>query len=332
MAAFRAVAVSALFAAVGALAARAGEEAPPKPEEPKKPPAVFSLADGSKVVGETSVKEVVIKTAYGDVTVPIADVLRLRVARSSDKETRAKLAALIKQLGAANFDDREKAYDELTKLGPIALGQLREAAKHPDAEIRTRVEKLLVELERTPDEEAEEEDAPLGGDTDELVARQFTLRGVIKVEKFDLKTRYGRLEIPRDDIVSAGFARPDAATRNLKVTGAHTLASMLATGLRVRPGDRVMVRAGGSITFRNWGEACTPDGNQERFGVQPNNLPGMALVGRIGQNGKPFLLGSTKQFSAESEGELFLGLAFGRNIGETTGEYKARVVLTPKAR
>jgi hypothetical protein len=326
------VTVAALFAVVGALAAPAGEAAPPKPEEPKKPQAVFTLADGSRVVGDTSVKEVVIKTAYGDVTVPIADVLRLRVARSSDRETRDRVAALIKQLGAANFDDREKAYDELTKMGPVALGQLRDAAKHPDAEVRSRVEKLLVDLERVPDEEAEEEDGPLGGDVDELVARHFTLRGVIKLEKFDVKTRYGKLEIPRDDIVTASFARPDAATKNLKVTGTHTLASMLGTGLRLKPGDRVMVRASGTINFRNWGENCGPDGNQDRFGAQPNNLPGMALVGRIGQNGKPFLLGSSKQFAAEGEGELFVGLAFGRNTGETTGEYKVRVVATPKAK
>jgi hypothetical protein len=328
MRAFAAVLFPAILAAICGPIGLAGEPAS-KPDD-RRPQAVFLLADGSRVIGETSLKEVAIKTAYGEVVVPASEVVRIRVARSSDKTARDKVAALIKNLGAADFDDRERAYDELCKLGPAALAQLQEAAKHPDAEVRNRVEKLLAELDRGADDDAElPDDGPLTGDEDELVTKRFTLRGVVKVEKFDLKTRYGRLEIPREDVVVASLCRPEVIARTVKVTGQHTLNGMLGTGLRVRQGDRVSVKASGSINFRNWGEACGPDGNADRFGNQ-NNLPGMALVGRLGSGGKPFLLGSAKQFSAEAEGELFLSLAFTNNTGQSTGEYKVVVIVTPR--
>ena len=314
-------------------AAQAGEDAPPPPKaEEKKPQAVFLLADGSRIMGETGIKEVAIKTAYGDVVVPASEVIRIRVARSSDTAARDKVAALIKQLGAANFDDREKAYDELCKLGPAAQAQLQEAAKHPDAEIRSRVEKLLAELDRGAEMDDEEsDDGPLTGDEDELVAKRFTLRGVIKVDKFDVKTRYGSLEIPRGDIVSASLCRPDSIAKTFKVMGQHWMGGMLGTGIRVRRGDRIVVRASGSINFRNWGESSGPEGNQGRFGTPSNtDFPGAALIGRIGSGGKPFLLGASKQLIADADGELMLGLAFeGRNSGNSTGEYKAVVMVTP---
>jgi hypothetical protein len=330
----KAMLVPAVLAVLCGSAAPAGEQPPPAPKtEERRPQAVFQLVDGSRVVGETSIKEVPIKTAYGDVVIPAADVVRIRVARSSDKTARDKVAALIKQLGAPNFDDREKAYDDLCKLGPVALAQLQEAAKHPDAEVRSRVEKLLAELDRGGDDEAEAEEGPLVGDEDELVAKRFTLRGVIKVEKFELKTRYGTLEIPREDVLSAMLSRPDAVSKTVKVMGQHTFNSMVGTGLRVRQGDKLVVKASGSINFRNWGESSGPDGNQDRFGTQgPNNLPGMALCGRIGANGKPFLLGSAKQLTAEGDGELFLGLAFTNNTGNSNGEYKVVVTATPRGK
>ncbi|HOX06600.1 MAG TPA: hypothetical protein PK280_09375 [Planctomycetota bacterium] len=324
---------AALFLAASAAYGLAGEGAAPPKAEESKSQAVFVLADGSRVVGESGIKEVAIKTAYGEVTVPAAEVIRIRVARSSDKAAREKVAALIKQLGAPNFDDREKAFDELCKLGPVAVGQLQESLKHPDAEVRNRVEKILAEVERGGEEEAESEEAPLGGDEDELVTKRFTIRGVIKVERFELRTRYGSLAIPREDVVSATLARAEAMSRTVKVTGQHTMGGMVGTGLRVKAGDRVAIRASGSITFRNWGETCGPDGNQERFGtVGAANLPGMALVGRVGSGGKPFLIGGSKSFSAEGEGELFLGIAFeGRGAGQSTGEYKTSVTVTPRS-
>jgi hypothetical protein len=320
-----------LYAASGPAAA-AGEVPAVKPAEGRKPPACFILADGSRVYGETSVREIAIKTAYGEVAVPASEVVLMRVARSSDQQTRERAAALIRQLGAASFEERERAADELYKLGASALGQLREALKSPDAEICGRVEKLLEDLDRGPDEEDAEDSGPLFGDEDEVVTRRFTLRGVIKVEKFDLKTRYGALEIPREQVISASLAKPDMVTKTFRVQAAHHMGGMLDTRLRFKAGDRVLIRASGSITFHNYSEACGPEGQPNRFGNYRDGIPGMSLAGRVGASAEPFLVGASKSFTAETDGELYLAVASNGSPGRTTGEYRVRVTVTPKQR
>src|SRR5215831_3371521 len=54
--------------------------------------------------------------------------------------TRAKVEALVRQLGDPAFDRREKASAELVALGRVALPQLRQALRDADLEVRRRAE------------------------------------------------------------------------------------------------------------------------------------------------------------------------------------------------
>ena len=60
---------------------------------------------------------------------------------------------LIEQLGAEEFQTREKASDELARLGPAALPALRDAQKHSDPEVRLRAEAIVRRIEggRSPE-------------------------------------------------------------------------------------------------------------------------------------------------------------------------------------
>ena len=55
-------------------------------------------------------------------------------------------AAWVKQLGAEAYVDREKATDELRKLGKAAEPALKKALESQDAEVRRRAQSLLEEL------------------------------------------------------------------------------------------------------------------------------------------------------------------------------------------
>jgi WD40 repeat protein len=59
---------------------------------------------------------------------------------SADKE---RIGKLIRRLGHASFLEREKATAELEAIGPLALGLLKQAAKHRDAEISRRAARLV---------------------------------------------------------------------------------------------------------------------------------------------------------------------------------------------
>jgi len=64
-----------------------------------------------------------------------------------------KVAAIVEQLGAVKFRDREKAHRELVSFGAVVLPLLKRHANHPDAEVRRRVAGLLTTLSRVPPEE-----------------------------------------------------------------------------------------------------------------------------------------------------------------------------------
>lgn len=66
--------------------------------------------------------------------------------RTVSEETRGKVAALIKLLGAEEFDDREKAYEDLIEMGAAARPQLTAALKNPDLETRKRARKALDKI------------------------------------------------------------------------------------------------------------------------------------------------------------------------------------------
>ena len=92
------------------------------------------------------------------------------------------------------------------------------------------------------------------------------------------------------------------------------------TGMDVSLGDNLVINATGQWSNAQSGPMVTPDG----FGGEP--LPGMpfngsfaALIGRIGNNGAPFLVGSNLNRSAPGAGRLFLQMndsGFADNRGE----------------
>jgi len=68
---------------------------------------------------------------------------------SRGKTQPAEIEALVKQLGDASFQVREKALKELDRLGVDALPQLREAARNAtDPEVQRRLGELIPTLER----------------------------------------------------------------------------------------------------------------------------------------------------------------------------------------
>lgn len=67
-------------------------------------------------------------------------------SRTINDTDRARVEAQIRQLSAEDFADREKASQELIRLGPVAEPLLRRAAENPDPEVKRRAEECLRKL------------------------------------------------------------------------------------------------------------------------------------------------------------------------------------------
>ena len=53
-----------------------------------------------------------------------------------------------------------------------------------------------------------------------------------------------------------------------------------------------------------------------------------SLIGRIGEAGTPFLVGSQVLFEADTEGRLFLGIN-DTGVGNNAGEFTANITVNP---
>jgi HEAT repeat protein len=63
-----------------------------------------------------------------------------------DRSDKAGVEALIRKLGAEEFEEREEATRELLRVGPPDIEALREALDSPDAEVVTRARQILEQL------------------------------------------------------------------------------------------------------------------------------------------------------------------------------------------
>ena len=96
-----------------------------------------------------------------------------------------------------------------------------------------------------------------------------------------------------------------------KPTGSGVAGMWQGTGVQVTAGDALAISVAGTQTWTNGGRAWTAAGDAADVLTQGancplTNAPRMALVGRIGANGTPFLIGSQKDLVAASSGELYL--------------------------
>ena len=123
---------------------------------------------------------------------------------------------------------------------------------------------------------------------------------------------------------------PDSSQSQL----VHVPASMAWTdaGFDLHVGDLLAIEAGGAIAHAVGGTLVGPAGDTDT-NVRTANLPGLnevnhgALIGRIGDAGTPFFVGSTYRITIQNDGRLFLGI---NDIGldNNSGEYVAEVSVT----
>ena len=116
-----------------------------------------------------------------------------------------------------------------------------------------------------------------------------------------------------------------------KVVTLDNRQEVVATGIRVRKGDKVVVRASGEMTWSD-GRKTTPAGTPSRDSFLP--FPGEplgVLVAMVGSPQSPtyHLIGESAEFEALSDGELFLQIN-ARSLAGASGAYTARIA-TPMA-
>lgn len=295
-----------------------------KEEAAKATAADMILADGSTVRVTLVAANVELETKYGKLTVPAADVQRIEFAFRLADDVGRKIAAAVKRLGDTSFEEREAATKELRTIGLRAYPALEVAAKSADAEVARRAATLLEEIR----EKVSADDLTFPK-KDRVQTAEFTAVGRIISPGLRVQTAYfGEADLKLGDlrlfqaVGATGESRltVDAA----KFGGAPN--QWLETAVTLERGATLKVVASGQVDL--WPAEpgqymTTPRGYGA--GPRPGNLGGGSLVGKIGANGTPFLVGDKYEGKASASGKLYLHITPSPWGNPSTGTYEVKV-------
>lgn len=313
------------------------------------------FADDSTVKMALQNASIGVVTRYGKLTVPVGEIRRIEFGLRIPEETAKRIEAAVALLGSKDFKQRETAGAELVGLRELAYPAVQKAAGSTDLEVARRAREVLKTITETVPQERLH---PPRHDT--VVTLDFTVTG--QVEAAALKARgpyFGEVSLKLSDLRSLRLLALDKETPLTVDATRHggQKEEWLDSGVTVRAGSGLRIAAAGSVDLRPGGEAgisvVTPDGQSTRTSRPPGGgfgggrggmrggggfggvgaapqtgtpLPG-TLLGRIGEQGRVFVVGSRYEGTAAEEGKLYLRIAPHSSNSESSGSYDVRVSL-----
>ncbi len=338
-----------------------GVPAPAKEGEPKKEdeaavevpraPAVqlgpkfirLHLQDGSVISGDLSVTEVTVETQFGKLIVPIEKLRSFAPGLDSNAKAAQAIQALVDKLSSEDYKTREQAHKDLAVMGIRVQKELEQHVGTDNAELKRHISEILKEIEEATEEASDDEDAGLVAQPwirlDTVVTTDFTVIGKVEPQEFTIDSKYGPLKIALGDIARAEreAGSKESLRKSLTLAG-NNLAQrgFKTTGIRVQAGDKIIVKAEGSIVMSPWGNNAQsgPDGAPNYGYYVANQIPGGSLVGRIGEKGQVMKLGRSITFVAKSAGVFQLAIGMQNEYAnegyQFPGEYKVKIRVEPK--
>lgn len=257
-------------------------------------PARADLVGGQSIVGTVVEKELTVKTLYGTLSVPVAEIIKIRFGLQLPGQSVLRLRELVEilQKGEVDSEQGTKALDDIRVLGIAVVPSLKRIrARVENDEIEKKLDEILEEFQTDEDLYLEEDD--------QIVAERFTMKGRILRDTFHIESLLGSLSVPRRDLRAITF-RETALQKVWKVGPGHLEnRSSLVTGVKVKKGQRISVLPAGTMTYS--GHSFGPGGisrwtwNGRRMGC---------LQWRIGGSGTWQLLAAAFEGRAPASGDL----------------------------
>jgi hypothetical protein len=121
-----------------------------QPDQDAKPgagaAAEVQFLDGSRLKVTLTQPRVKLKTPYGELTVPLADIDRIEFGFRVSEETATRIETLITRLGNDKLAVRDEASAALQKLGYRAYPAVLRACQNDDAEVAMRARGLADKI------------------------------------------------------------------------------------------------------------------------------------------------------------------------------------------
>ncbi len=176
---------------------------PAKPADAKSEPAQIEahFCDGSNLKVILREERLELVTAYGSLSIPMADVCRIDFGFRIDAKTAKRVNDAIAALGSSDNKARETAAAELVGLGEHAFPALVKAASGTDPEVVQRAEAIISQIRERVQPERLERPA-----TDLVMTAECKFTGRITAEAFKVTTvPFGDQQVKLGDLATLGL-------------------------------------------------------------------------------------------------------------------------------
>jgi hypothetical protein len=302
--------------------------ATPKEAAPKI--AEVRFGDGSVVRMTLLQEQLEVMTRYGKLSVPLSDIRRIEFGLHLPDGLGEQIGASIKLLGSDVYRDREGASKDLLQAGHWACPALQKARKSNDPETAQRAMQVLKQIsdKTSPELLRLKED-------DVIQTNEFTIVGRIVSPTLKAQSpHFGDVALKLCD-VRAMHVRQQCNTGELYVDAAKYGCEpnqWLDTGVTVDSSMQLVVVVSGQVDL--WPQ--TPGqyiAGPKGYNAVGKGGPFMAgsLIGRIGEQGKPFLVGERFETPVGEEGKLYLHIVPSPWNAPSVGSYHVRIHTDPVA-
>jgi len=296
--------------------------------------------DGSIVGGKVAVNHITVLTEFGQMTIPIKQIVEFYPGLDSFPQKLSQLKKLVQDLGDGTYQVREDAHKTLVKIG---LPLRKEILKFTDGGSIER-KKHLVEIRKELEElreDLEDLDEPIQiselARQDRVVTPNMTVVGKIQEDLFVITSKFGELKVRLEDIKHASrdvkIAKEELRKKLTLGSDNFYQRKPKSTEIRVNRGDRIRIKASGVMEWTNWNTSSTPQGLSSQGNW--NSINSGTLIACIGKDQNNVVkVGAQNDWVAKKNGVLYLAIAIQDNYVNSngyrwTGEYDAKVIVMP---
>jgi len=265
-----------------------------------------------------------VQTKYGKLTIPLNEIRRVEFGLHVPPDVNQQINQSIKRLASDVYKERDSASKDLTQIGHFAFPLLQKATRSSDQEVRCRAVSVIKQIsERVPPDllRLREEDV--------IHTAEFTVIGRIASQTIKAHSpHFGEVSLKLSELRTVHL-RQHGGKHELMVDAAKhgsSLDQWCDTGIIVDAQQRMLVTGEGQVDLWPQGPGqylATPKG-YNTAGKGGQFMAG-ALIGRVGETGKAFLIGERYDGTAHEEGKLYLQIVPSPWNNASGGQYRVRI-------
>jgi hypothetical protein len=309
--------------AIGCMSLAFGADDPKQKKSPESTTIEVQFVDGSNLKMNLPESPIEIQTKFGKLSVPLSSIRRIEFGFRYPDGMERKMIEAVERLGDKNFKVRETAANELISNAVYAYPHIKKILQSQDPEVLRRAKELVKQIESQINFEK------TTYSTEDIVfTSEFPIRGKIETASLKGKSHYlGEVQIAFSGMRTLQLDKGETLV-NLEASKYATKDNhtWMETDIEVAPFMTLNFMATGNVDLMP-GQATNfytgPEGNQN-CGVNGNFVCG-SLVGKIGEHGKEFYIGSRNVALSKNSGKLYLRVVGMPEAKEANGSYSIAV-------